>query len=95
VSIDHGGAGDARHPKTIFNVFLPRCQTILSVLARSGIKFSTARRWGWDDSAAAISSLFAIAYTGTMAASYKFGMGQKMSAGGSGNIDVLEKVRVA
>lgn len=67
---------------------------MLSVAARGGIKFSTARKWSWDDTAVAIASLFAVGYTGSMAASYKYGMGQKMSAGGSSNMERLEQVSI-
>ena len=65
---------------------------MLSVLARGGIKFTTARKWGWDDTAAAIASLVAVGYTGVIAVSYRYGMGQKMTAVDSRKMEQLQQV---
>lgn len=64
----------------------------MSVIARGGIKFTTARIWGWDDTAVAIASVFAVGYTGSMAASYRYGMGQKISALHPKGTERLEQV---
>lgn len=79
--------------RVLVTAYILVCNTILSVMARGSLKMYSARKWAWDDTAIAVAGVLAIGHTGSMAAAYEYGMGQRMAAGGGDHWSSLERVR--
>ena len=71
---------ESQGAKVLVTTYIMMCNTVLSVLGRAGIKFATARRWSWDDTAISLAAVFALGHSGSMAASYEYGMGLRMNS---------------
>ena len=83
---------DNHGAKVLAAAYIMMCQTILSIFARGSLKYWTARKWGWDDTAAGLASMLAVGYTGAMAAAYRHGMGQHIAAVSPSDVEKMQQV---